>query len=655
MKRYLSAGAWTLLLLFLAAFSASAQTIAFGDPTTLDAETGNNTSAADTFTTSINNNVQPGNVSKISLHSFLPDGSPTKIYSHSMGWFGGRDHIDIGYQSADPVQVGRQLDDMVSRGVDGVIVEWYGPATTHKSATARNTDAAAQLVMAGAEARGNIEFSIMIDQVALHTCVDPCDPTDELIRELTYVNDTYMQSPAYTRVDGRPLVTLFGVDTRYNIDWARVSAGVPGDPLLMFQDGRGKLHSKSVSSFGWVHIDKADPRNWEGDYLQWFYRLGQGDANAHTMAPVYKGFNDSMASWSLNRVLSQDCGRSWLRTWEALKTAQDPLKPIDSVQLVTWNDYEEGTEIESGIDNCVHLQAWRKGQTLHWHPIWTDAKAADVLANGPSPTLPIDPTSNISATGASSPATSTSVAAPFVDIAEQPDASIDHYTVFLTQNGYDLLPVAEAQPGIESLNLSSLPLPPGDYTAYVKAVAKSGLLNHMSRAIGFTVAPPPTTPSADSTTSAPTTVAAPPPTPSSSSTIATPPVTVPPASSSTTTTPPSSEPASTTATTPPSPSTSTASAPPSTTPSTSSTEPTPTVTSPTVIVSVTPPAEPAITPSTSTSSDGCSSAESSSGNCSNSDPAPGPGSADDKRESQNVRSADRLHHHHHHHDDHSKK
>ena len=22
------------------------------------------------------------------------------------------------------------------------------------------------------------------------------------------------------------------------------------------------------------------------------------------------------------------------------------------MQLVTWNDYEEGTEIESGIDNC---------------------------------------------------------------------------------------------------------------------------------------------------------------------------------------------------------------------------------------------------------------------------------------------------------------
>lgn len=633
MKRYLGGSAWGVLLLFVAGLfftglSAAAQTIAFGEPTTLDAETGNNTSAADTFTTSINNNVQPGNVSKVSLHSFLPDGSPTKIYSHFMGWFGGRDHIDVGYQSADPAQVGRQLDDMVSRGIDGVIIEWYGPGTTHKSATARNTDAAAQLVMAGAEAR-NIEFSIMIDQVALHTCVDPCDPTDELINELTYVNDTYMQSPAYTRVDGRPLVTLFGVDTHYDIDWSRVTAGVPGNPLLMFQDGRGKLHSDSVTSFGWVHIDTANPRNWQGNYLQWFYRLGQSDANAHTMSPVYKGFNDSMASWSKNRVLSQDCGRTWLRTWQALKADQDPLKPIESVQLVTWNDYEEGTEVESGIDNCVHLQAWRNGQTLHWHPIWTDAKVADILANGPSPTLPLDPASNLSASGASSTATSSSVASPFVDIAEQPDASIDHYTVFITQNGFDLLPVAEAQPGTESLNLSSLQLPPGDYTAYIKAVAKSGLLNHMSRAIGFTVAPPTTTTAA--TTTSETTVTAPiapPPPTSTSSTTATPPTTAPPASPSTTATSASSDPTSTTTSTKPPPSTATASAPPSTPSSTSSTEPMPTVTAPAVIVSVTPPPEPATTASTSpndSSSTGNSSASS------NGNSTPGPGSDDDKR------------------------
>ncbi len=36
------------------------------------------------------------------------------------------------------------------------------------------------------------------------------------------------------------------------------------------------------------------------------------------------------------------------------------------MQLVTWNDYEEGTEIESGIDNCVSVSAAMAGNSLQW-------------------------------------------------------------------------------------------------------------------------------------------------------------------------------------------------------------------------------------------------------------------------------------------------
>ena len=33
-------------------------------------------------------------------------------------------------------------------------------------------------------------------------------------------------------------------------------------------------------------------------------------------------------------------------------------------QLVTWNDYEEATEIETGIDNCVTVAAAVSGKAL---------------------------------------------------------------------------------------------------------------------------------------------------------------------------------------------------------------------------------------------------------------------------------------------------
>ena len=36
------------------------------------------------------------------------------------------------------------------------------------------------------------------------------------------------------------------------------------------------------------------------------------------------------------------------------------------MQIATWNDYNEGTEIESGIDNCYTVSANTIGQTLSW-------------------------------------------------------------------------------------------------------------------------------------------------------------------------------------------------------------------------------------------------------------------------------------------------
>jgi len=34
--------------------------------------------------------------------------------------------MSVGYASNDPAQVKRQVDDMLSRGIQGVIIDWYG-------------------------------------------------------------------------------------------------------------------------------------------------------------------------------------------------------------------------------------------------------------------------------------------------------------------------------------------------------------------------------------------------------------------------------------------------------------------------------------------------------------------------------------------------
>ena len=174
--------------------------------TTLQAETGNNTSAADSFIAQTNGNAGAGNVSKLPLRSLLYSGSNTRIYATWLGWFGKAAHMNVGYNSADAGQVHRQVVDMISRGIQGAIAAWYGPANTA-------IDAATMLLKSEAEAHaGQFQFAIMEDVGALGTAAadNGCDVTDQLISDLTYVATQYESSPAYMQMNGRPVIFFFG-------------------------------------------------------------------------------------------------------------------------------------------------------------------------------------------------------------------------------------------------------------------------------------------------------------------------------------------------------------------------------------------------------------------------------------------------------------
>ncbi len=85
-----------------------------------------------------------------------------------------------------------------------------------------------------------------------------------------------------------------------------------------------------------------------------------------TIGAAYKGFNDTLASWGSNRIMNQQCGQTWLETFSKINSMYNSGKPLPYLQLVTWNDYEEATEIESGIDNCLTVSASAAANSLQW-------------------------------------------------------------------------------------------------------------------------------------------------------------------------------------------------------------------------------------------------------------------------------------------------
>src|SRR5579862_5349644 len=115
---------WFALLVFTCSFLAGCGGHAtFGaHNASVGNQTANNTSAANSFPSQSNGNLGANNVSKVNLHTLLYPGATTKILAQYLLWFGQSNHMNVGYNSNDATQVQRQVTDMISRGIDGVII-----------------------------------------------------------------------------------------------------------------------------------------------------------------------------------------------------------------------------------------------------------------------------------------------------------------------------------------------------------------------------------------------------------------------------------------------------------------------------------------------------------------------------------------------------
>jgi hypothetical protein len=408
-----------------------AQTV-FHPGTTLTAEQSANTSAADSFPGQKNGNISGRNVSKVPTRTLLNAGSTAKLFAHLVPWFGFGNHVDIGYNSSDILQVQKQVADMISRGIDGVIIDWYGRATTqHHYAY----DQAAQGIMKEAEQHPGFTFAIMADAGAFRGCEQhedgDCSPTHLLINDLNYAFRTYENSPAYLQVNGHPVVLFFGQE-QFAIDWDKVRNQVAGEPYFVFRNASGFTADASKGGYSWVSPFQAGQNDPSAlGYLKYFYRAARQNGDSIPFGAAYKGFDDSIALWSQNRRMDQRCGQTWLDSVAEVRDLAAQGQDLFGIQLVTWNDYEEGTEIETGIDNCVSLRAWTRGALLQWK------------------------------------------------VDGNPD-TLDHFTVFISQDGEHLMALTNLPASTTSLDLQSFGLPEGAYTAYVKAVGKPSLTNTMS-------------------------------------------------------------------------------------------------------------------------------------------------------------------------------
>jgi hypothetical protein len=265
-------------------------------------------------------------------------------------WFGHPRHIDVGYSSHDSATLSDQIRHAQQMGISAFVVDWYGDREPF-------IDQSYALLQQAAE-KNHFQVAMMYDETS-----NEDDATDEAIADFTMFHDTYLspRSPghqAYLTYEGRPVIFIFPKGG--HTDWSKVRALVnqwnPA-PLLIQENLPGSDAASFDGFYAWINPGEkgwsADGSSWGKEYLNNFYSVMKSQhPDKIIVGGAWASFNDSKASWSLNRRISPRCGQTFTDTFNLWRQQFPPDQIIPFVMIETWNDYEEGSAIERGVPDC---------------------------------------------------------------------------------------------------------------------------------------------------------------------------------------------------------------------------------------------------------------------------------------------------------------
>jgi hypothetical protein len=415
-------------------------------------------------------NATAGPVSPLSVKQLMYPGWTGRMICEYQPWFGTSSHKSVGYNENLAATVAAQNSFMLTEGCDINLVDFYGSLSSSQSFNLATTNA----VFADLNGRSGfpLKFGIMEDKGALTGTCPTSNQTEAatvtclqnaLIADMDYINTHYASSGVYLTDAGQPVVFNFMGQAMWPVltsaDWTAIWNAVKAHTdtytapfKYIFQFGSFTTNAYDNGRFGWMQPPPYDAAKqfWWGSnasaspvYLDNFYSTGLAHPSQLTVGVIYKGFDDNSASWGGNRVIAQQCGQVLLKTANEVSKYFGGANPqIPYVQIATWNDYEEGSAVEDGIDNCYTVNVSLSGSQLSWSLVASDATYA-------------------------SPST------------------IHHFNVYYSDALGNLYLAASNLPVTTStLNISTL-IPSGTWGVYVEMVGQPLIINRMSNQLTF--------------------------------------------------------------------------------------------------------------------------------------------------------------------------
>ena len=284
--------------------------------------------------------------------------SNTLVWAHWLGWFGLPNHRQPvpPYFSTDPATIRRQITTAQALGIDGFIVDWYGPTTGQSLVNETDRafiNQATQVLLAEAGKVSGFHIALMYDYGTLEG-ISGAGRSTQMVADLSYARDNYLTDTAYLIYNNQPLLFLFPYPLIVpDVDLGAVTTALsPTNASLIYQNPTTstEIFDYVDGFFSWVQPTggwQPDGSDWGEGYLDWFYRTMANPTLPYsqmlTIGAVWPGFNDTLAPWRTGppRFIARRDRQTWVDTWALAITHTPPI-----VQIATWNDWEESTAIE---------------------------------------------------------------------------------------------------------------------------------------------------------------------------------------------------------------------------------------------------------------------------------------------------------------------
>ena len=259
------------------------------------------------------------------------------------------------YSTNDPDVIEYHLLLMKLIGIDGVLIDWYG--TYNLNDYDENLKGSNNVIDLMDEV--GLNYGIVYEDRTTQQVVNAGLATSSIesaTNDFNYVEANYFNDENYIIIDDTPLALVFTpVHIESGSAWNTIFSGLDPNPLFLSIWGeKNDLGTEGDGEYSWVY-------NGNNNHAQLVQNFYNNQINSFTvgMGSAYPGFVDFYEEGGYGNIIGWEIQHNGTQTLEQMLEMASTAN-IDHLQLVTWNDFGEGTMLEPtaefGFDFLIKIQ-----------------------------------------------------------------------------------------------------------------------------------------------------------------------------------------------------------------------------------------------------------------------------------------------------------